>query len=111
MKRSRVHNAAASGTQYTTRAFVRGAHAGFSVTHPAATTTTYTVEASVGSGAEVRRGAETYFTYDAVTIPAKSAAETFGVDLSDFPHPLVRLKMVTSAGTGTIVVDFNQKDG
>lgn len=108
---NRVFNEAAGGTQTTVDTFVpKSSIVGYAVDHPAGTTTTYTVEGSNSPDSEIAAATDKWLTYDAVTIPAKSSAEYFGVRLTQFPFRRCRMKAVTSAGSGTIVIDVTVKD-
>lgn len=78
---------------------------GFVVEHPAGVTTAYTVEGSNATkdaiAANVNAG---IFTYDPPTIPAKSAAENFGVKVkSDKAFRRIRMKMVSSVAGGNSI--------
>lgn len=107
-----VFNAAATGTQYTEN--VRASNlqtVGFIVKHPGSTTTAYTVQVSNATDDEVRLGLDDWADYTPISIPSKSAAETFYVEYTLCAFALVRLKMVTSSGTGTIKVNGAGKGG
>lgn len=74
---------------------------GIIIVHPAATTTQYTVEVSNDKQDEVMNGGDDdWAAYDLIAIPSKSAAETFGILLSNLPFARARIKAVTSAGSG-----------
>ena len=108
---NRVFNAAADGTQTTTATYVPASSVvGYMVNHPGSTTTTYTVEASNSPDSEIALTTDSWFTYDAISIPQKSSAEVFGVRLTAFPFRRARMKAVTASGTGTIVIDVTVKD-
>jgi hypothetical protein len=102
----KLFDAAAGATQYVpdSSGLILGnyADAGLTVIHPAATTTTYTLQVSNMTTTEITASEDDWCDY--VAIGAKSSAEKFPVDLDDPPFARVRLKMVTSAGTGTIEV-------
>jgi hypothetical protein len=102
----KLFDAAAGGTQYVPDSsglvLKNYEDAGLTVIHPAATTTTYTLQVSNMTTAEIAASEDDWSDY--VPIGAKSAAEKFPIDLDDPPFARIRLRMVTSAGTGTIKV-------
>lgn len=105
----RTFSAAASGTQYVSQ----GGSAGVPVSrydlvswvvdHPAATTTVYTVQGSNMTDAEVAAGSDDWNDISP-PVGSKSAAEKFTVSVVDVTVARVRLRGVTSAGSGVIAV-------
>jgi hypothetical protein len=86
-----------------------GHDASYIVDHPAGVTVTYTVEVSNSSDERKQLGTAKWTTYSAVTIPAKSAAEVFGVELSGISFRRARLKGVFS-GAASVGVETCVKD-
>lgn len=108
-----LHSAAASGTQ-NTPIFTLGANDSALVTiiHPAATTTVYKVQGNAAPAALYDAGLATdVFDYPVVdkgtgaVLGSKSAAECFGFKVAPGAGEVrFRVNMVTSAGTGLIVI-------
>lgn len=104
-----LFSAAAGGTQYAPSAagldILKFHDCGATVIHPASTTTDYTLQVSNMTKAEADAGSVDDWV-DYTVVGTKSAAEKIGLDLEDPPYARVRLKMVTSSGTGTIQVRY-----
>lgn len=104
---SKILDVTAAGTQVS--AFVLTEYlsdVGIVISHPAATTTTYTMEVSNNTDDEVRRGIDIWANYElrdgaGTVLPAKSAAEDFTVTVRP-PYRRKRIKAVTSVGSGNL---------
>jgi hypothetical protein len=100
---------AASGTQYVSEGGSTGAPVGrfesvsWSIEHPAATTTVYTVQVSNMDGDDQLSGYDDWHDYSGIAPVSKAAAEDFSINFIDCPYARVRLKAVTSGGSGVIV--------
>lgn len=80
----------------------------WSVDHPAATIA-YTVQGSNMTDAEAAAGLDDWHDYSGITIPSKTAAEKFGINYGKVEYARVRLKAVTSVGTGVVTVRHTTK--
>jgi hypothetical protein len=106
-----IYNTQITGTETKFSGWVRMNRedgVGITVDHPAISTG-YTVQASNSSEQDIANGTEKVFDYTSVTIPAKIAAEVFGVELVDFKHAFARLKLVNVSGTGTPVITASKR--
>lgn len=83
---------------------------GFVIVQPADTTTAYTVQVSNMTDEEALSGVDDWATYDTITELTLSAAGKDFIEFLDCPFARVRLKMVTSSGTGVVVVRSCAKD-
>jgi hypothetical protein len=82
----------------------RSTCASFVIVHPNITTT-YSVEVSNGTADEIAKNTAAWTSYSAISVPQKTASETFYIELSaPFGFLWARLSMVNASGTGTPVV-------
>jgi hypothetical protein len=100
-----LHNAAATVATFYSSALQASSATciGVDITHPAVNQTTYTIQGT-NAPKQDQGVAANWFDYDAVTIPAKTSAERFGVRLTNFPFAAMRVKMVNTAGTNTVTI-------
>lgn len=73
-------------------------------THPASATTTYTVQGSNMSEADILAGADDWFDYGGITIGEKTSTEKIGVGWTKFAYARARLKAVTTVASGSVTV-------
>ena len=106
---AKILDVAAGGTQYAPSTsgveMQRFYDAGITIDHPGGgTSTTYTLEVSNMTLEEIRQGKDDWSTYSSVTIPVKASAEKFNVEVDEFLFARLRVKAVTSAGTGVATI-------
>ena len=81
------------------------------VDHPGpGTTTQYTWQVSNLTPNEIARGLDDWSDYSSVTVPSKTAAEKFGTATFLFEYARIRLKAVTTLGSGAVTIRANTKD-
>ncbi len=76
----------------------------WSIDHPAATTTAYTVQGSDMDGDDVSLGQDDWHDLSAPASVSKSAAEKFAMNVVDIPYARLRLKAVTTVGSSAVTV-------
>lgn len=81
----------------------------WTVDHPAATTTTYTVQGSNLTDTEIQLGQDDWSDLSDPGPLAKSAAEKFIIELVDMTCARYRLRAVTAGGSGTATVREHRK--
>ena len=81
----------------------------FIIDHPGSVTTEYTVQVSNMTDDEVNAGSDDWTTYDTIAALTLNSDTNDFVEFVDCGFMRVRLKQVTSVGSGTNVVRICQK--
>lgn len=107
-----IFNSALSGVQTLNSKWVNMADArcaSLLISHPAITTQ-YSLQVSNSTLDAILNGVEKKATYSAVSIPLKSAADDFGVELSaPFGFEWFRVVCANTVGTGTPEIRMTMK--